>query len=101
RGADYLVSVTGGQLSADGLTLTLLANTTMATVTITPVDDTTAESLESVSLTLSANASYKLSSPTSATGTIADNDAAPSFSIAATDASGSEQGSDPITFSIT
>ncbi|MFL6035274.1 MAG: Calx-beta domain-containing protein, partial [Gaiellaceae bacterium] len=102
RGTDYTVSVSpGATLSADGLTLTLAANTTMATVTVTPVDDPTAESLETVILALAAGATYKLSSPTSASATIVDNDAAPSISVAASDASGAEQGSDPIVFTVT
>ena len=39
--------------------------------------------------------------PSSASGTIADNDAAPTVSVAATDANGSEQGPDPIVFTVT
>ena len=47
-GTDYTVSVIGGTLSADRLTLTLAAGRDDATVTMTPVDDAAVESTETV-----------------------------------------------------
>ncbi len=79
-GTDYTVTVTGGTLSANGLTLTLAAGVATATVTVTPIDDTSLESAESVVLTLKTGTGYALGSPTSATGSIADNDV-PSLSV--------------------
>jgi putative intracellular protease/amidase len=66
NGSDYT------QLSG---TVAFAAGQTSATVTVTPVDDTTTESNETVIVTLQANATYLLGSSTTATGTIADNDA--------------------------
>jgi hypothetical protein len=101
RNTDYTVTAIGGTLAANGLTLTLPVGSTGATVTITPINDATAESGETVILTLNANAAYRLGPSPSATGTILDNDGTPSVSIAGTDASAAEEGSDPITFTIT
>ena len=42
-GTDYTVAVTGGTLSANGLQLTLASSSTGATLTVSPVNDTTAE----------------------------------------------------------
>ena len=43
---DYVVTATGGTLSANKLQLTLADGVASATVTATPVDDATAESTE-------------------------------------------------------
>ena len=99
-GVDYTASATGGTLSADGRTLTLAAGATTATVTVTPLDDALYEGAETVSLTVGAGSGYTVGSPSSATGSIADNDAAPVVALTATDASGAEQGSDPIVFRV-
>ena len=80
-GTDYTVTVTGGTLSQNGQTLTLAAGAASATVTVTPVDDTSLESAESVILTLKTGTGYALGSPVSATGSIADNDASSTISI--------------------
>ena len=101
--------MTGGTLN--GTQLTLAAGATSATVTVTPVDDSAFEGAETVTLTLASGTGYTVGSPASASGTIADNDAAPTVSVSiadndaaptvsvsATDANGAEQASDPITF---
>ena len=44
---------------------------------------------------------YNLGSPTSATGTIADNDDPPVVYVEATDATGAEQAGDTIMFTVT
>jgi len=54
--------------------VTIPAGAASATVTITPVDDSTVESSETVTLTLAENAAYTLGALTTATITIADND---------------------------
>ena len=81
---DYTVSVAGGSLG--GSVLTIAAGSPSATVTITPVDDTTVEGSETVTLTIVSGSGYTVGSPASASGTIADNDtvALPSLSIQAT-----------------
>src|SRR5262249_39362166 len=97
-GSDY--SVTGATQSGNTLTLQFPANAPSATVTVTPVDDTAIEAAETVILTVAAGTGYTPVAPTSATGTIADNDT-PVISVNATDASGAEQGRDPIVFTVT
>ncbi|MBW4674418.1 MAG: SdiA-regulated domain-containing protein [Desmonostoc geniculatum HA4340-LM1] len=64
--ADYTPTLTG--------TATIAAGQSFVDITITPVDDTTIEGTETVSLTLSSNANYTLGTAT-ATVAIADNDA--------------------------
>src|SRR5262249_24182361 len=73
-GTDYTVAASGGTLS--GNTLKLASGASSATLTVTPGDDTTVESTETVILTLAAGTGYALGSPTSATGSITDNDVA-------------------------
>jgi hypothetical protein len=52
-------------------------------------------------MTIAAGAGYTVGAPASASGTITDNDVAPSISAAVVDGSGSETSSDPITFTVT
>lgn len=56
--------------------VTIPAGSASAVVTVTPIDDTTVESNETVVLTLSANAAYTVGAPSSATVTIVSNDTA-------------------------
>jgi hypothetical protein len=88
-------------LSANSLTLTFAAGATTATLTLTPVDDAAVEGSESVTMTIAAGSGYTVGTPSSASGTIADNDVAPTVSVATTDGSGSETPGDPITFTLT
>jgi len=69
-----------------------------ANVTVTPLWDGTVEGTEAVVLTVQANASYEMGSPSSATVNIQD---ASVVTIAATDAWASELGPDPGTFTVT
>src|SRR5262249_2745115 len=64
NGTDYTPNLSG--------TVTIPSGQASATVTITPVDDTTIEGDETVVLTLTANAAYSIGSPSTATVTIAD-----------------------------
>ena len=95
---DYTVTVVGGTLSSNKLQLTLASGVDTATITLTPVDDSTVESTETAILTLSSGTGYVVGSPASATGSIVDNDTPAVATVVATDASGSEQGQDPIDF---
>ena len=97
--ADYTLSAVGGALALDGSTLTFAPGASSATITVKPVDDTISEGPETVVLAIAAGTNYTAGSPASATGTIADNDAL--VTVAATDASGAEQGQDPIVFTFT
>ena len=53
------------------------AGASNATVVVQPVDDSIAESPETIILTLTTNAAYALASPSSATATLLDNDNLP------------------------
>ncbi len=89
---DYTQSLSGSVLLADGQAST--------TITITPVNDATAEGDETVQLTLLANAAYILGSPSSDIVTIADDDV-PTVTLSATDSIASETGPDNGTFTVT
>ena len=74
--------------------VTILAGSSTALITVTPVDDALVEGSEMVVLTLLANSAYTLGSPIVATVTIADNDSPPlpKVSIAANLPNASETG---------
>jgi serine protease len=55
----------------------IAAGSATAAITISPIDDSVYEGNESVTLTLSASASYDVGSPSSATVTITENDPVP------------------------
>ena len=80
-GSDYTVSATGATLSSNGLTLAFAAGAATATVTLRPVDDTAVESAETATLTIGSGLAYTAGTPSSASGTIADNDVAPTLSV--------------------
>ncbi len=61
--------------------VTLDAGAATATVVVTPIDDTSYESNETVVLTLSANTGYGLGSPTTATVTIVSEDQPPDMAV--------------------
>jgi subtilase family serine protease len=63
--------------------VTLDAGAATATVVVTPIDDASYESNETVVLTLSANAGYSLGSPAAATVTIVSNDLPPDLIVSA------------------
>ena len=76
-GTDYVVSVSGGTLSADRATLMLAAGVASATITIVPIVDGLVEGSETVVLGIAAGAGYTPGSPASATVSIADAAAPP------------------------
>jgi hypothetical protein len=53
--------------------LTLASGATSAVIPLTPVDNTSIEPSESVTLTLTSGTGYTVGTPSTATGTIADN----------------------------
>ena len=55
--------------------LTIPAGATSATITVTPIDDSVVESAETVVATLIAGTGYEIGTPSTATVTIADDDA--------------------------
>jgi hypothetical protein len=65
-------------------TVTFATNSSTATVTVDPETDTTAESDETVVITLTGGASYNVVSPNSATGTILNDDTLVSVVVAPT-----------------
>ncbi len=89
-GDDYSTSPPAGSVTIPG-------GSPSATVTITPINDQDSEGSEDVVFTIAASSSYTIGSPASATVTIADNDL-PTVTIAASDDSASEPGSNTGTF---
>ena len=67
-------ATSGTDYQSISTTVTIPAGTSTAPVTIIPLDDTLVEGDETVVLTLSANPTYTIVSPSSATLTIKDND---------------------------
>jgi hypothetical protein len=102
--ADLTVSfsVSGTATAADyssiGTSATIPAGATETTVTITPVDDATAETNETVTVTLTAIDSYRVGIMSHATVVIEDNEVAISI---ASDGNSSEDGSSTGSFVIT
>ena len=70
--SDYTLTVAGGTLV--GGVATFAAGSTTLTVTVVPVDDVLVESAETVGLTVGAGIGYLVGAPSSASGSIADND---------------------------
>jgi hypothetical protein len=85
NGTDYQTIATSKIIPAGSAT---------ADVTVTPIDDTSIEPTESVSITLSASAAYTVGTPSSGSVDIADNDtsSSPIVSVSVTDATATEAG---------
>jgi Ca2+-binding RTX toxin-like protein len=90
--ADYTVSVTGGSLNADRSVLTIAAGVATATLTVTPVVDTTTESSEMVVVALGASSVYTGSGTATVTIEDAPAPSLPTVSIDATAPNASEAG---------
>ncbi|RPI61687.1 MAG: hypothetical protein EHM48_05235, partial [Planctomycetaceae bacterium] len=80
-GADLTVNLSrsgtaanGTDYNSIGTTVTIPNGQSSATITVTPIDDATTESTETVILTLSSGTDYAIGSPNSATVNITDND---------------------------
>jgi len=98
---DYVVSGTGVTYNGgtNTGTVTIGAGQTTATVTIDPTADSTVESDEDVVLTVTSGAGYNVVSPSSATGTIENDDTAVTISVSPS--SVAEDGSTNLTFTFT
>ncbi len=90
-GTDYLTNALTGSV-------TVPAGSTSTNLTVTPINDGSAECDETVTVALSADASYLIGAQSNATVTITDNDT--SVSVAASDSGASEIGLDPGQFTI-
>lgn len=67
----------GGDYQSLPSSLTIPVGASSATITVTPIDDSSVEGSETVVLTLASSSAYDLGSPSSATVTISDNDQPP------------------------
>jgi hypothetical protein len=82
-------------------TVAISAGASSATITVEPIDDTTAEADETVTVALSAGSGYALGTVREATVQIADDDSGPStVTLSATDPAAAEP-NDPGTFTVT
>jgi hypothetical protein len=73
-----------------------------ATVTVNPTADATSEANETVILTIAAGSGYNIGSPSSATGTINNDDAAlPTVSVAVSPSSTDEDGAGNLVYTFT
>ena len=84
-------AASGGTAAAEDYTpaageVTIMAGSTTATITVQTVDDSTDEAAETFTVGLSSPVNATLGSPSTATGTINDNDPQPSVSIQAASA---------------
>jgi hypothetical protein len=80
-GIDYTVTVAGGAWDISSRTVTLADGAATATITITPIDDSSPEGTEDVVIGVLAGAGYAASGPAAA-ASITDNDQAlPALSI--------------------
>ncbi|MBD2148282.1 Calx-beta domain-containing protein, partial [Sphaerospermopsis sp. FACHB-1194] len=70
-----------GATPGTGKTITFAAGSSTATLTIDPTADTTVEANETVALTLAAGTGYTVGTTTAVTGTITNDDVAPSLTI--------------------
>ena len=81
-GSDYTQDCLGcSSFTASGGTINFGNGETLKTVTVTPTPDTTDELDEILTLNVAAGSSYTVGSPSTAIGTIKDNDPAPTISI--------------------
>jgi uncharacterized repeat protein (TIGR01451 family) len=90
----------GTDYTGNAATVTIAANMTAATLTINPTGDTTIEPDETVRLTVASGTGYTVGTPSSATGTIT-NDDFPSVSVAVNPASVAENGSANLVYTFT
>jgi hypothetical protein len=81
--------------------VTFAAGKTSAFLNVIPLNDGLVESPETVVVTLSSNAAYKVGSPNQATVTINDKPALPTVTITASDATASEPGTNVGKFNVT
>jgi Calx-beta domain-containing protein len=93
-------ATTGSDYTALSGSVTILAGASTARITVTPTDDTTVESSETVLVTLRDSVRYTIGTPSNATVIITDDDVLPTVTVAATDAAAAEPSSSG-TFTVT
>ena len=93
-------STSGTDYTGNVATVTIAAGATTATIPINPSVDGTVEADETVTLTVAAGTGYTVGSPTSATGTIL-NDDVPTATIAVSPASVAEDGATNLIYTVT
>ena len=81
--------------------VTIPMGSSSTTITITPIDDATVESDETVTLTLSSDAGYTVGTPDSASVTIGDDDGLSEVTVVASDAIATETGTTTGEFTVT
>ena len=94
-------SASTNDLTAMSGTATITAGNTSATLTVSTQDDTVSEGDETFTVTLSAPTNADLGSPSRATGTIRDDDASSSFSIAGASVTEGDTGTSVMAFTVT
>ena len=82
-------------------TVTFGAGNSTATVTVDPSADATFESNETVILTVTSGTGYNVASPSAATGTISNDDSAPTFAIDDVTHNEGNAGTTSYTFTVT
>ncbi|HEX3084302.1 MAG TPA: Ig-like domain-containing protein, partial [Pyrinomonadaceae bacterium] len=97
-GTDY-TQTGAATFTASSGTVTFAAGNATATVTIDPSADTTVEPDETVSLTVTSGVGYTVGSPSSASGTITNDDT--DVSVAVSPASVAEDGATNLTYTFT
>jgi probable HAF family extracellular repeat protein len=98
-GTDY--APTGASFTPPNGTVAFANGSAIATVTVNPNTDTTVESDETVILTLTAGAAYTVGTPSSATGTITNDDTLPTVTVGVSPVSTAEDGSQNLVYTFT
>jgi len=91
-------ATSGTDYTSLGTSVTIAAGFSSATLIVTPQDDASAETAETIVVTLTENAQYTIVSPNTATITLSDDE--PRVSIIASDPIASEPGTDTGTLTI-
>ncbi|MCX8097609.1 MAG: ExeM/NucH family extracellular endonuclease [Casimicrobiaceae bacterium] len=84
-----------------GSTITIAANATSATCTVTPTDNALVDGPVTVTVALAAGSGYTLGTPNSASATITDDEGPQTVTISANPTSVSEASGTPIVFTVT
>jgi len=92
-------ATSGTDYAAVSSPLSIAAGATSGTITVTPTADSAVEANETVVLTLAAGTGYAVGAPTSATGTILDDDQ-PALSISDVSLNEGDSGTTAFTFTV-
>jgi hypothetical protein len=92
-------AINGNDYSAIGAVVSIPANQTSATVTITPFADNSVEGAETMTVTILANSTYAIGASNAASITIGDS--VTTVNVTATDNAASEPGTDTATLTFT